>query len=357
MPSFDILKKSIANEKSFKVASIMSKFDLQTNCIQERFKGEIDLTKEWQIGVIYGNSGTGKSTIGKTLFPDNYILNFNYDDTAIIDSITSNKSVDEITKTFNLVGFSSPPSWLKPYSVLSTGEKMRVDLARALLIDKELIVFDEFTSVVDRNIAKIGSYAISKSIKKTNKKFIAISCHDDILEWLEPDWIFNTNNMSYEYIRGHLRRPKIELKIFKQKNKWPLFSKYHYLSDSLLTGADQYVAYNNNKEVAFCAVRSHPHPTNKLLRMIHRLVVLPDYQGIGLGITFLNYITSLYKQNNYDIIIITSNMALKTSFLKDNKWLLQRCDRQTRKPGKTSMAYGTIRSGNRVTMSWRYIGD
>jgi len=82
-----------------------------------------------------------------------------------------NKSVEDITSAFNSVGFSSPPSWLKPYSVLSNGQKMRVDLARAILEDNQLFVFDEFTSVVDRNVAQIGSFAMQKAIRKTNKKF------------------------------------------------------------------------------------------------------------------------------------------------------------------------------------------
>lgn len=52
---------------------------------------------------------------------------------------------------------------------------------------KELIVFDEFTSVVDREIAKIASFAISKSIKRSNKQFVAVTCHYDVEDWLEPD--------------------------------------------------------------------------------------------------------------------------------------------------------------------------
>ena len=72
------------------------------------------------------------------------------------------KSVKEITKAFTSVGFASPPSWLKPYSVLSNGEKMRCDLAKSILEEKEIVVFDEFTSVVNREVAKTGSFAIQK---------------------------------------------------------------------------------------------------------------------------------------------------------------------------------------------------
>jgi ABC-type dipeptide/oligopeptide/nickel transport system ATPase subunit len=64
----------------------------------------------------------------------------------------------EITKALSSVGFASPPDWLKSYDCLSQGEKMRVDIARALCLDKQLIVFDEFIIVVDREIAKVSAF-------------------------------------------------------------------------------------------------------------------------------------------------------------------------------------------------------
>jgi len=126
-------------------------------------------------------------------------------------------SIEEITNTFNSVGFSSPPSWLKPYQVLSNGEKMRVDLANAILQKNELFVFDEFTSVVDRQIAKIGSFATQKAIRKTGKKFIAVSCHFDIEEWLMPDWVFNTDSMTFIKHSGKKKDLTLNLKSIKQQ--------------------------------------------------------------------------------------------------------------------------------------------
>lgn len=197
---FNIIKENIP-ELTYRVKSIIGKFDLQTEKFIENFNGEINLdNKDWKIGLIVGNSGTGKTTIGKQLFKDFYITNFNYKEKSIIDDMPENNDVDKIVRTFNSVGFSSPVSWLKPYSVLSNGEKMRVDLAYSLLDDKPLIVFDEYTSVVDRNVAKIGSLAIAKSIRNSDKQFIAISCHFDIEEWLQPDWVFNTNTMDFYLI-------------------------------------------------------------------------------------------------------------------------------------------------------------
>ena len=196
MPSFDIVRE-VQPPSSFRVDSVVGKFDLQTTHIKERFRGKIELPKEWQVGLILGRSGTGKTTIAKELFPEAYIEGYEYQAKSIMDDMPESATVDEIVKTFNSVGFSSPPSWLKPYAVLSNGEKMRVDLARAILEPSELFVFDEFTSVVDRQVAKIGSFAMQKAIRKTEKRFIAVTCHNDVEQWLSPDWVFDADKMQF----------------------------------------------------------------------------------------------------------------------------------------------------------------
>jgi ABC-type ATPase with predicted acetyltransferase domain len=109
--------------------------------------------------------------------------------------------MNEISKMFVSVGFGSVPSWLKPYSVLSNGEKMRVSLAYALLDNKSIIVFDEFTSVVDRNVAKVGSLCVQRTVRNSEKKFVAVTCHEDVINWLMPDWVFCTNDMQMKEIK------------------------------------------------------------------------------------------------------------------------------------------------------------
>lgn len=203
MPNFDIVKKSDVG-KSFRVEKIKADFDVNESHSQEHFKGQIDIPEKWNIGIIVGESGTGKSTIAKALFPEAYIADFAYTEKSVIDDMPS-KSMDEIEKMFYAVGFGSVPSWLKPYGVLSNGEKMRVDLARALL-EKDFVVFDEFTSVVDRNVAETMCIATARTVRAKDKKFIAVSCHRDILQWLEPDWVFDTNTMTTFFGRPRDRR-------------------------------------------------------------------------------------------------------------------------------------------------------
>lgn len=194
MPSFNIVKHTVPN-KSFANESIRSKFDITEEKISDHFQGEIDLPEQWNIGVIVGPSGSGKTTIAKELFGEFHLKRWD-ESKSVIEQI-ENCSLDEISETLSKVGFSSPPSWLKPYHVLSNGQKMRVDLAEAILSKQGTIVFDEFTSVVDRRVAKTGSYAIAKYIRKNNKRFIAVSCHYDVLDWLEPDWVFDTEQMRF----------------------------------------------------------------------------------------------------------------------------------------------------------------
>lgn len=367
MPHFDIVRHVEPN-KTFRVASVMGTYDLQTEKVAEHFVGDIELPEQWQVGLIVGNSGTGKTTIARELFADAYIENFDYTHESILDDMPQGIPMETITKTFNAVGFSSPPSWLKPYAVLSNGEKMRCDLARAMLSDNEMFVFDEFTSVVDRNIAKIGSFAIQKAIRKTNRRMIAVTCHFDVEDWLMPDWVFCTNDMTFHIRDGQKKnRPTIRCDIYQvtspnEKSRlWRTFGKYHYLSANFNKVADVFVTTVNGDLAAFCAALPFPHPRLKKVRREHRTVVLPDFQGIGLGVRLSDFVAEQYRRKGYRYISTTSNPAMAHYRINSPKWVIKKLPHRTA-TSKSSFKTGIYKNAKasaamRLTYSFEYIGD
>lgn len=179
-----------AIKETFRVKSLIGQYDLENKEIVQKFSGNFVLPEKWNIGLIVGNSGSGKTSIAKHCFK-----NFDqskWTDEAIIENFDKSLSMEEITSYLGQVGFNSVPYWLKPFSVLSNGEKSRVELAR-LFSEKNFIVYDEFTSLVDRDVAKAMSHSIQKLVRSKNKQFIAVTCHHDIQEWLLPDWIYDTD--------------------------------------------------------------------------------------------------------------------------------------------------------------------
>lgn len=197
MPSFDIVKKLDVKE-TYRVARVLSDFDMDKSKGDVHFKGEIEIPENWNVGLIYGASGTGKTTLVKELFPDAVVDEFSWEGGAFLDDFQKDIPFEEISKTLYAVGMGSVPSWVRPFHVLSNGEKMRVTLARGLL-ERDFFVFDEFTSVVDRQVAKVCSLAVSRYCKKHKKKFLAVSCHKDVVEWLEPDFTFCTDDYKQNF--------------------------------------------------------------------------------------------------------------------------------------------------------------
>ena len=197
MPSWDFTYTWHAGN-TFREQAIIGTYDLKDVKLEKNVRGNIPIEGlSWQIGVIVGSSGSGKTSIAKHCWPEAYYadLKERYKEPCFLNDFPAELTPSAIGAALCNSGFSEPPSWLKPYSYLSQGQKMRVDIAHALCLPQRLVVFDEFTSVIDRTVAQIGSYAISRAIRhQPEKQFVAVTCHFDVLDWLEPDWTYNTDS-------------------------------------------------------------------------------------------------------------------------------------------------------------------
>lgn len=303
---------------------VYESYDIQDrkNTIEEIKYDLSDLDNlDWNIIVVYGASGSGKSTILKDL---GEIKTINFDCNKALISNFDWIEPKEATYLLSSMGLSSVPTWLRPYNKLSNGEKYRAELAYLIgnAKENEIILIDEFTSVVNRELAKSMSFAIQKFIRKNNLKAIFASCHFDIFDWLMPDYILSPEKGGYlekvEYLR---QRPKIELEIFRCRYEtWKIFKQHHYLSNKLNEASKCFLAMWDNKPVAFIAILPFPSGYVKNSYRVSRIVVLPDYQGLSIGHYFLNYISSLYKKNNLRLFIKSSNPSLGEKLLLSKDW-------------------------------------
>ena len=312
-----------------------------------------NLPKEWNIGVVYGGSGTGKTTILKNYFKKEMDKSY-FDNSKSLISNFDWLEPKDATFLLSAMGLSSVPTWLRPFNTLSNGEQYRANLAYIVgsAKENEVILIDEYTSVVDRDVAKAMSNALQKYIRRTNKKIVLASCHFDIMEWLQPDWIYSPSKGRLE-IAPSLRQPQIELQIVRCRYEtWKLFKQHHYLTEDLNKAATNYLVLWNEQPIAFIGVLPFPGVGDEKTRRISRIVVLPDFQGLGLGKSILNYISSLYAKDESTMYIRTMSPALGLALAKDNNWIATSSNLKI--PGQDSSGRKMI---ERPSYSYKYIGE
>lgn len=259
-------------------ADLIRPFDYSSEGVEKFYPYLLpeDLPQEFQLGVIVGASGTGKSTLLKE-FGSPEVMTWEPN-----KSIASHFPTAVVAnEKFSAAGLMSVPTWVKPYNVLSNGERFRADLARSL---KDGAVIDEFTSVIDRNVAKAASTSMSKYIRRNNiQRVVIATVHRDILEFLDPDWVIDTDKG--EWTNGRwLCQPQLDITIYPAHNSiWSYFAPHHYLSETLNKASHSYVAVWEGQLVGFVSAMTYPSGTVKDAWREHRLVVHPDYQGFGFG--------------------------------------------------------------------------
>lgn len=361
------LKHNIINDKYTEY--VFEAFDIQN---KEQSNVTIDanlehLPKEWSIGVVYGGSGTGKTTILKNFFKkemNTYSFDYNKSLISNFDWLEPK----EATFLLSSMGLSSVPTWLRPFHTLSNGEQYRATLAYMVgkAQENEIILIDEYTSVVDRDVAKAMSNALQKYVRRTNKKIVLASCHFDIMDWLQPDWIYSPQKGRLEIAPRRRQRPEVELQIFRCRYEtWNIFKQHHYLTQELNKAAKCFLILFNDKPVAFIGILPMPSGTIQNAFRVSRLVVLPDFQGLGIGIKILNVFGSMYKKDNKTLYIKTSNPSLFKGMIRNDKhWLLTNENNninQIKKTNKKLLEEGKdnglkLRKES-ITKSYKYIGQ
>lgn len=271
-----VLKSKIQEDETTKLVS--QNFDYEYN---GETTVEIPIPtfpKDFNIGLIVGSSGSGKTTLLRHCFGEEEVVDWD-NSRAIASNFVD---FEDASNKFGAVGLNSIPTWLKPFRVLSNGEQFRANMARKL---KNNAVIDEFTSVVNREVAISCSTSISKYIKKESlKNIVFCSCHYDIIPYLKPDWVYDVDKKEFLKKGEYLRREPIIIKFYPCERKlWDLFKRHHYLTSDINLSAQCYVGLYNDQPIAFASFISQCGRDVKNAYREHRLVVLPDFQGLGIG--------------------------------------------------------------------------
>ena len=310
--------------------------------------------------LICGHSGSGKSTIIRNNFEVEEVF---FDDNPLY---TNFSSPEEAERLLLACGLRSIPVWRRPFHTLSTGEKHRAECAKILDEGREYI--DEFTSVVDRNTAKALSYSIQRHYRNSGlRRLVIATCHRDVIEWINPDYFYDTD--VYKWVdtglpRGNLWRPRIQLTIRSEKyeeNLWHIFRKHHYLSASYNKAANAFAAEIEGKIVGMCSILRFPNGAFKNAWREHRTVVLPEFQGMGVGTRLSETVAALVISRGGRFFSKTSHPAFGIHRDKSPLWRptsknhMKRTDYNPQR--KTKESGHKMKHAHRVCYSHEYVGE
>lgn len=330
--------------------------------------------RDWSVGLIVGPSGSGKSTILREMF--GAVDDLAWGDTGVVDDFGPELSVEQIATVCSAVGFNTIPAWLRPYRVLSNGERFRVELARRLLMSTPdtPIVLDEFTSVVDRQVARIGSHAAQKYIRRNGRQMVVASCHYDIEDWLQPDWVLEpqASHLADRPVASPFRwrsvqpRPDVRIEITPATfEAWHLFAPFHYLTATLNHSARCYVLWARTDDehdwepAAFVGALHRPHRAPKAGAVwgVSRVVTLPDWQGLGLAFVLMDTLGSAYRAMGCQWHTYPAHPALIHGFDRSPSWqMISGPEIVSSHQGPNSTTAAKWRPGGRPNATFRYCG-
>jgi GNAT superfamily N-acetyltransferase len=245
----------------------------------------------------------------------------------------------------------------------------------AMCLDQGITAIDEFTSVVDRDTAKSLALSIRRYYNQrgTDSPLYIASCHRDIVDWLDPDWVYDTDLQKLDNRRLLHRlggRPSITLTIRSTgPHYWEMFRRHHYLDTGMSRSVHCYVGLIGDKPVAFHAAI---HSTNRDIHSYwrgHRTVVLPEFQGMGIGTAFSDAIAQIYVDRGLRYFSKTAHPSFGEHREKSPLWRATSTNRKSRKasyllkdgtiramPGYGGNAQIALRDADRVCYSHEYIG-
>lgn len=326
MQNFELTLQSKPH-RSFRCQKAADSLDIDVaKKLTHHFKVEADFETPYNVGLIVGSSGSGKTTLAKHIWGEGALERVLKSDEPVIDQFPKDMKYEDCVRLLTGVGLTHVPCWIRPVYTLSNGQRERAEIALQMATDRDLAVIDEWTSVVDRTVAKVMSHTVQKWARKTDRKVVLASCHYDVIEWLAPDWVIDCNKQVYED-RRRLRcnRPPMRFDIREcDRRSWKNFAKYHYLSDQLPGGLiETFGLYLDGEQIGFqCFANYVPKQAGRQIIMhSNRTVIHPDYVGLGLGMLLINETSEIMADRGFDVQAKFSSLPVYKAMKRDERWV------------------------------------
>jgi len=193
------LTLSATPSQSFRCMKAANSLDIDIEKkLTHHFSVDADFDSEFNVGLIVGASGSGKTTLAKHVFGDDCFHEHLDLGRPVIDQFPDDMEYNDCAALLIGVGLSQVVCWIRPSVTLSNGQRVRAEIALHMAHDVSgVVAIDEWTSVVDRTVAKAMSHTVQKHARRNKRRFVLCSCHYDVIEWLQPDWILDCNKQTF----------------------------------------------------------------------------------------------------------------------------------------------------------------
>ena len=307
----------------------------------------------WQgVAVVLGASGSGKTLalMAATGSSRRFVQTQWSEDERVASVIAGLMGAAALTvpaarDALQLIGLG-PSASSRPHAALSAGERCLADIAHAVASarggdaagDEHVIAIDEFTSVLDRRAAAVACVGLPRLMQQLgvgSRRLVVATVHSDVVPWLKPQLLVLTSHRKVHCLEwtdaappppppawsdggaNPFARPQLRLKLRTArdyryaKDLWTkTFAEHHYMDGDLHRAAvvDVLRLEETNEPVGFIATVSHygqvdtkdkaAHEKSKVRRE-HRVVVLPAFQGLGLGPALSNESAALWTATTH----------------------------------------------------------
>jgi ABC-type lipoprotein export system ATPase subunit/GNAT superfamily N-acetyltransferase len=185
---------------------VMDSFGITTKTIRTRLAGPVNLTAQaGTITFVAGSSGCGKSLLLACLDPQwrsdtvemhGSIAPADYSaswltpfppQATLFEFLAGKHGADRAFDALARVGLSEALAFLKPFELLSRGQRYRAMLADLTLGDAQIWLIDEFCSDLDPLTARIVAHKLRETVRREARiAFVAAANHSHFIAALRP---------------------------------------------------------------------------------------------------------------------------------------------------------------------------